>query len=160
MNYRIEEIKPLYDEDVCRIIQQVGAEYGAVGDGYGPSDAEVLAMSKYYSTEDKSCYLVALSNEIVIGGCGIAAFNGSNDICELRKLFLMPANRGFGIGRELTERCLDFARTQTYKTCYLDTLSNMRSAISLYEGMGFKHLAKPLNGTIHSGCDVWMLKEL
>jgi putative acetyltransferase len=36
----------------------------------------------------------------------------------------------------------------------------MTSAISLYEKLGFKHLAKPLAGTIHNGCDVWMLSEL
>jgi len=36
----------------------------------------------------------------------------------------------------------------------------MKSAISLYEKLGFIHLDKPLAGTIHSGCDVWMLKDL
>jgi putative acetyltransferase len=34
----------------------------------------------------------------------------------------------------------------------------MTSAIALYEKLGFTHLERPLDGTIHGGCDVWMLK--
>ena len=43
---------------------------------------------------------------------------------------------------------------------HLDTLQSMTSAIVLYEKLGFEHLDKPLEGTIHNSCDVWMLKEL
>jgi putative acetyltransferase len=36
----------------------------------------------------------------------------------------------------------------------------MTAAIALYEKMGFKHLSQPLDGSIHGGCDVWMMKRL
>ncbi len=158
--YKIEEIRPEHDSAVCGIIKTVGAEHGAVGDGFGPSDPEVLNMSRHYDRAQKSIYLVSLVEGIVVGGSGIAPFNDSDDVCELRKLFLLPENRGMGLGGELTRQCLEFARSQGFTKCYLDTLSNMKPAIALYEKSGFVHLDKPLAGTIHNGCDVWMLREL
>src|SRR5690625_2742179 len=89
-----------------------------------------------------------------------AGFNGSREICELRKLFLLKESRGLGVGKALVVKCLEYARQKGYKECYLDTLSSMKSAIALYEKFGFVHLDRPLEGTIHNGCDVWMLKKL
>ena len=160
MRYKIQEIKPLDDTAIGNIIKKVGEEYGAIGDGFGPSDAEVNAMSQQYADENVSRYFIATIKGNIVGGCGIAAFNGSNDVCELRKLFLLPENRGLGLGKKLTEDCLKYAQHKGYTKCYLDTLKSMQSAISLYEKLGFKHLDKSLAGTIHNGCDVWMLKAL
>lgn len=158
--YKIEEIKSKYDKEICEIIKNVGAQYGAVGEGFGPSDLETLNMSQHYKKEKSSVYFVAIINDKVVGGAGIASFNDKKRICELKKLFLLPESQKMGIGKKLLESCLSFAKKEGYRECYLDTLSNMKSAIKLYEKNGFKHLSKPLEDTIHSGCDVWMLKEL
>lgn len=160
MDFKISDITAAQDQQVCSIIKRVGEEHGAVGEGFGPSDLEVTAMSLYYKDEDNSKYLIATIDQQVVGGSGIASFNDSVDICELRKLFLLPESRGLGIGKALAEQCLAYAKSKGYKRCYLDTLSNMKPAIALYEKLGFKHLTSPLNGTIHAGCDIWMLKEL
>ncbi len=117
-------------------------------------------MSQHYLTEQRSQYLVAMIAGKVVGGAGIAPFLHYSDICELKKLFLLPSSQGFGIGKALTQACLAFAVEQGYQQCYLDTLSSMQSAISLYEQLGFTHLTQPLAGTLHGGCDVWMLKDL
>lgn len=160
MNYCIKEIRADDDAAICEIIQSVGAEYGAIGEGFGPSDPEVLSMSQYYQDSLTSRYLVAKVDGKVVGGCGIAPFNGSLQTCELKKLFLLPASRGLGLGQQLTKLCLDYATKKGFKQCYLDTLKNMHAAIALYERMGFKHLQAPLAGSEHGGCDVWMLKQL
>ncbi|WP_019614831.1 GNAT family N-acetyltransferase [Psychromonas ossibalaenae] len=160
MSYHISEIQPADDKTICNIIKSVGIEHGAVGEGFGPSDPEVECMSSHYNGNNNSRYLVAKIDGRVVGGGGIAPFNGSSETCELRKLFLLPESRGFGIGKALTEQCLDYAKSQGYLHCYLDTLSAMKPAIKLYENAGFRHLAQPLAGTIHGSCDVWMLKEL
>ena len=160
MAYKIQEIQAKYDAKICEIIKMVGEEYGAVGEGFGPSDSEVNTMSKHYTNANSSKYLVAIVNNEIVGGGGIAPFNDNHEICELRKLFLLPESRGLGLGKKLTEDCLTYAKRKGYRQCYLDTLKNMTSAISLYEKLGFKHLNAPLEGTIHNGCDVWMLKEL
>ncbi|CAH0540137.1 GNAT family N-acetyltransferase [Vibrio marisflavi] len=155
-----QEITPKYDQEICNIIREVGKEFGAVGEGFGPGDEEVLNMSHYYCDEKISLYLIAINNGEVVGGCGIAPFNSEQMVCELKKLFILPQARGLGIGKALTIKCLEYAKSKGFKKCYLDTLSNMQSAISLYENLGFTHLAQPIDGTIHNKCDVWMLKEL
>lgn len=155
-NFIIAPIHLHQNADIARIIQQVGTEYGAVGDGFGPSDAEVLAMSQHYLVENRSVYLVATIDGKVIGGAGIAPFLDLEEVCELKKLFL----RGLGIGKALTKACLDFACNQGYRQCYLDTLSTMQTAIRLYESVGFVHMNAPWPGTLHGGCDVWMVKDL
>lgn len=159
MSYTLQEIKPQHDASIREIIMLVGREFGAIGEGFGPSDAEVEFMSQYYKDEYSSRYFVACVDDCVVGGCGIAPFN-YHGVCELRKLFLLPKSRGLGIGKQLIEDCLEYAKCKGYKKCYLDTLSSMTQAIGLYEKLGFQHLSKPLEGTIHGGCDVWMLKDL
>ncbi|PKF60421.1 GNAT family N-acetyltransferase [Psychromonas sp. psych-6C06] len=160
MGYKIEIINQRYDAHIAEIIKKVGAEFGAVGEGYGPSDDEVQAMSVHYQDNKKSRYLVAILDGEVVGGVGIAPFNGEVEVCELRKLFLLPQCRGLGIGKQLVLQCLQYAKDKNFKRCYLDTLSCMGAAISLYEKLGFEHLAAPLSGTTHGACDIWMLKTL
>lgn len=160
MPLSIAPITAQQDDEICKIIKAVGEEFGAVGEGFGPSDEEVLAMSQHYHPQKQSLYLVAQWQGKIVGGCGIAPFNGSIETCELKKLFLLPDGRGHGIGKKLSQACLDFAKQQGYTQCYLDTLSGMTSAINLYQALGFAHLHGPMAETIHNGCDVWMLKSL
>ncbi|WP_114764245.1 GNAT family N-acetyltransferase [Vibrio rhodolitus] len=160
MPLHIAPIVAAQNSEICNIIKDVGKEFGAIGEGFGPSDAEVEAMSLHYTHENKSLYLVATLDGKVVGGCGLAPFNGSDEVCELKKLFLLPQSRGLGLGKKLTLECLAFAQQQGFSQCYLDTLSSMQSAIALYEKVGFKHLSAPIESTIHGGCDVWMLKQL
>ena len=157
------EIRPITnqdDRDIAQIIRSVGAEFGAIGEGYGPSDPEVEAMSQNYCAENRSIYLVATIDGKLVGGCGIASFSGSKEICELKKLFLLTESRGYGIGQKLVQECLDFASKSDYTSCYLDTLSGMEAAIKMYEKFGFQHLTAPLPETEHNSCDVWMIKGL
>lgn len=160
MTVTVLPITAIQDDEISQIIKIVGAEFGAIGEGFGPSDAEVLAMSRYYTLDKRSLYLVASVNGHIVGGCGLAPFNDSQQTCELKKLFLLPQGRGLGLGKQLSEQCLAFAKQQGFSQCYLDTLSSMKSAIGLYEKLGFAHLTQPIEGTEHGGCDVWMLKTL
>lgn len=160
MKLQIIPIQAKHDAFIKQIITEVGKEFGAVGDGYGPADKEVQAMSQYYDPIKGSTYLVALADDKVVGGCGIASFNSSKNVSELRKLFLLPEARGKGVGKELTKLCIDFARSSNYQRCYLDTLSNMTTAVKMYEKMGFRFLEDPLEGVIHTGCDTWMMLDL
>ena len=104
--------------------------------------------------------MVALLDDKVVGGCGVAPFGQDEQTCELKKLFLLKESRGLGLGKTLSLACLEFAKQQGFERCYLDTLSNMSAAVRLYESLEFEHLTEPLEGTLHNGCDVWMLKSL
>jgi N-acetylglutamate synthase-like GNAT family acetyltransferase len=84
------------------------------------------------------CLLLARQDEMV---CGCIALGKLTDtICEMRTLFVRPSCRGEGVGRQLTEACLNEARKFGYKIIRLDTLQFMTSAQTLYRSMGFNDI--------------------
>lgn len=73
-------------------------------------------------------------------GCvGIKYF--SDEICELKRLYVRPEYRGHALGHKLVNIMLDEARVSGYSYMYLDTLPGLKSAIKLYRAMGFYDIA-------------------
>ena len=59
-------------------------------------------------------------------------------IGEIKRLYVVPAARGLGLGRLLVERITVVAREAGYSSLLLDTLPFMKEAQSLYVTLGFK----------------------
>jgi len=58
IDFKIVPICPEFDLAVGEVIKKTGAEFGAIGDGFGPSDDEVSSMSQYYQTSSQSLYII------------------------------------------------------------------------------------------------------
>ena len=159
-DYAIRPLAPTDDPAVSRIIRTVMPEFGASGPGFAIEDPEVDSMYATYSMPRSSYFVVELDGEVQ-GGGGVGPLTGSPpEVCELRKMYFLPPLRGLGAGRAMISRCLDAARGHGYRACYLETLSNMNAARTLYEKLGFKRLARPLGNTGHYGCNSFYLLEL
>ncbi len=61
----------------------------------------------------------------------------SDGVCELRRLYVSPSHRGFGVGRDLAMAAILAARQMGYRKILLDTQPNMRIAVKLYRELGF-----------------------
>ena len=108
-----------------------------------------------------SMYFVAEENGQLLGGGGIYPSEGlPQQTCELVKMYLRPEARGKGLGKLLIEKSLEFAAGFGYLQVYIETMPELRKAVSIYEKFGFDYLDGPLGNTGHFGCDVWMLKSL
>jgi putative acetyltransferase len=76
-------------------------------------------------------------------------------ICEMKRLYVRPADRGRGLGRMLVERLIADARMIGYERMRLDTVeSAMKDAVALYRRMGFREIAPYSSIPIESA--LWM----
>jgi putative acetyltransferase len=149
------------DAAVARVIRTVMPELGASGPGFAIVDPEVDALHVNYARAAHAFFVVVDDDDEVVGGAGIAPLAGGEaSTCELRKMYILPAARGGGMGRRLLDRCLEEARALGFARCYLETLTGMDAAMHLYEAAGFTRIAGPMGATGHFGCDRWYLLAL
>ena len=156
----IRAIEPRDNAAVARIIRTVMPEFGADGPGFAIHDAEVDTMFETYA-RPRSAYFVVERDGAVIGGGGIAPLEGGDaEVCELRKMYFLPEARGIGAGSAMMLRCLDAARAHGFRRCYLETLTGMDAAQSLYRRHGFQAIAGPMGGTGHFSCDQFYIRDI
>ena len=156
-------IRVLREEDnpvIASVIRSVLIELGVPKVGTAYADPELDALTSAYQGE-RSRYFVVEQDGRVIGGAGIAPLAGeSPEICELQKMYFLPAARGLGVGEKMIHQCLDFAREEDFQLCYLETLPYMKAAQKLYRKVGFDYIDGPMGNTGHTSCNVWLTKSL
>ncbi|MBX3621536.1 MAG: GNAT family N-acetyltransferase [Rhizobacter sp.] len=104
-------------------------------------DTELATLPGDYAGPAGQLLLATVDGELA--GCG--AFRPLPDVdypnaCEMKRLYVRPAFRRFGLGRMLAQRLLDDARRSGYSNMLLDTLDDMESARELYATLGFEDI--------------------
>lgn len=160
MNLLIREITPKDNAPLAKIIRSSLEEFHANKKGTVYYDESTDHLSDLFQTP-QSRYFVALDGNVVLGGAGIFPTMGLPEgVSELVKMYLVPEARGMGIGSKLIGKCIEYAKMIGKTTIYIETLPELFRAVKVYDHLGFKRLDHPLGDSKHSGCSIWMVKDL
>lgn len=99
---------------------------------------ELESLSEMYGPP-KGALLLAYEEERLVGCVGLRDL-GEN-ICEMKRMFVLPELHGRGIGSELLHLFIEMASQAGYAAIRLDTLPSLKSALSLYQQAGFREIA-------------------
>lgn len=125
-------------EDDLNTVRELLREYEAslgVSLDFQGFDDEVAELPGAYAPPHGA--LLIASDD---AGC-VALRRIDEQTCELKRLYVRPAWRGLGLGRQLTLAALDRARELGYRQVRLDTLPGMERAQALYDELGFREIA-------------------
>ena len=104
-------------------------------------EAELAALPGEYAPPQGALLLALVDGEVA--GCGaLRALPGSDyaNACEMKRLYVRPAYRKFGLGRLLAQALFDRGRQAGYSAMLLDTLDEMEAARGLYASLGFEEI--------------------
>ena len=125
-------------------------------------DAELAALPGLYAPPAGRLLLVFDAGDDRLVGC-VALRPRDDSRCEMKRLYVRPDWRRRGLGRKLTERCIDDARNAGYREMCLDTLAHLTAARALYRDMGFAEIPPTMTipSTESPTCpSVWVRKIL
>jgi putative acetyltransferase len=102
-------------------------------------DQELAGLPGDYAAPQGALLLVYVDDELA----GTGALRPLADVdyanaCEMKRLYVRPPFRRFGLGRILAEALMDRATEAGYSTMLLDTLDDMEAARGLYATLGFE----------------------
>lgn len=157
------QIRPIAERDnaaLAFIIRSSLEEFGAAKQGTVYYDATTDALYQLFQAKG-AAYFVAEQDGNLLGGGGIYPTEGlPQGTCELVKMYLHRDSRGMGLGKKLIKKNLEFARHAGYTQVYLETMPELKQALSVYAKFGFEYLKQPIGNSGHHGCSLWMLKTL
>ena len=157
------QIRPLEEKDnpaTAKMIRRIFDEHNAPRRGTVYSDPTTDGLFSVFQRPNSVFYIAESENKIV-GCCGIYPTPGLPKNCaELVKFYISARARGKGIGKELMQKSILAAKQFGYTQIYLESLPQFAKAVSIYEKQGFVKINTPMGNSGHSGCNIWMLKEL
>ncbi len=157
-------IRPIEQKDnqaIALIIRTALTEFGANKPGTVYFDESTDHLYELFKQEPISAYFIAEYDGAIIGGAGIYPTEGlPNTTCELVKMYLSKTARGKGFGQQMIAHCLYIAQTKGFTQVYLETMPELKKAVSVYEQFGFSYLDGPMGNSGHNGCDIWMIKNI
>jgi DNA-binding MarR family transcriptional regulator/GNAT superfamily N-acetyltransferase len=95
----------------------------------------VSAFLKNYDPKRERCWIAEIDGE---PAGSVFLVRDSDEVARIRLLIVDPKARGLGIGRDLAERSIAFAREAGYRKITLWTHAVLTAARAIYERAGFK----------------------
>ncbi|MFI2742221.1 GNAT family N-acetyltransferase [Zhouia sp. PK063] len=117
-----------------------------------PHDEVFLSNCKEYIIDKEGYIFFAKNNDDIVGT--FALMKIENGVYELGKMAVAEIYRGYGIGQQLLDFCLQFAERHHWKKILLYSNTKLENAIYLYRKYGFEEVA--LDDNIYARSDIKM----
>ena len=163
MNYR--KIITLKDGRACTLRNGTAEDGQALLDIFNLTHAQTDYLLTYpeehsYTAEDEAEMLRRMTDSAdeiellaeldgeIVGSAGIGCV-GRKEKTRHRAQFGISVDKaywGLGIGRALTEGCIECARTAGYIQLELEAVAENKSALALYESVGFREYGRNPKG--------------
>jgi len=130
-------IRPATQADVPQIVKLIGdvwAEYDCILDT-SIEEQYLLTPAEYFHAKNGEFWVVDEGGEIV-ATCAVQMHDET--ISELKSLYVNKDFRKHGLGKQLTEMTIDFARDKGAAEMILWSDTRFAAAHRLYEWLGFK----------------------
>jgi N-acetylglutamate synthase-like GNAT family acetyltransferase len=124
--------------DIGAVVSLHGTLYAAeyhldhTFEGYVAAGVAEFAIS--YNPDKDRLWIAEMDGKMV--GC-IAIVGRPDAQAQLRWFLVHPDSRGQGLGGRLLSEAIQFCRQHGFKSIYLWTISNLKSAAHLYQSAGF-----------------------
>lgn len=150
------------DPDAWQATRTILREYAAsltVDLSFQHFDAELAQLPGEYAAPGGLMLLCLVDGAVAACGAFRPLLDADTpNACEMKRLYVRPAFRGFGLGRMLAQALMDRATQAGYSAMLLDTLDDMEAARGLYESLGFTEVPpfyfNPLAGAHYLKADL------
>lgn len=121
---------------VAQVIGTILAEYGLSWEPEG-ADLDVLAVEQHYLEAGGEFWTVLNAAGQVIGSAGYHPIDRGEAAVEMRKMYLLKAYRGLGLGRYVLGELEQAIRSRGFREIWIETAEVLVEAVGLYETSGY-----------------------
>jgi GNAT superfamily N-acetyltransferase len=134
----------------------VAAMEAWVTEGFGPPTPDrTSTVAAAEMAPPSGAFVVVREDGRPVAGGGIRRLEP--EVCEIKRMYVVPEARGRGHGRRVLEALESVAIRLGYRRARLDTAQSMTTAMGLYESAGYRPIPD-YNG--NSYASFWGEKEL
>ncbi|MBF2064121.1 MAG: GNAT family N-acetyltransferase [Calothrix sp. C42_A2020_038] len=153
-NFLIRSWQECHRIPASEVIRSVLAEYGL---GWEPNgaDRDVLHVEECYLATGGEFWVIEHQKSVVGTGAYYPIERGKNAV-EIRKMYLLPQVRGFGLGKYLLQHLEETIASHGFEEIWIETASVLAEAVKLYERSGYE----PATGVETARCDRVYVKQL
>ncbi|MEM9088988.1 MAG: GNAT family N-acetyltransferase [Cyanobacteria bacterium P01_F01_bin.53] len=144
----------------AEVVKTVLAEYGLAWEAScgGCSDRDVVEVEKFYWQNGGEFWVIEQAGKLVGTGAYYPIARSANPrgkgAVEIRKMYLLPEARGYGLGRYLLAQLEVAAAANGFTEIVVETATVLTEAVALYEKNGYE----PISEVETERCDKAYLK--
>jgi ribosomal protein S18 acetylase RimI-like enzyme len=117
----------------------VAAMEAWIGERFGPQDPDrTSTIGLEEMAPPGGAFVVLYEDGEAVAGGGLRRLG--DDVAEIKRMFVVPAARGRGLGRRVLDELEAAAAELGYRRLRLDTAQSMTTAIALYRGAGYRDI--------------------